>query len=136
LMPQVFSLLHQEQELLKQGAAPRLLEAASRTAITAGWLSYNVNNRGDAEAYWTYAETLARDLGSNELLAYALGVRSSVYSTVPKRAGYPADVAATRSLLEEAISIAKVGAGPALRAWLYSRRAEEHAVLGDRRAAY
>jgi transcriptional regulator with XRE-family HTH domain len=136
LMPQVFGLLQQERELLKERRAPRLLEVTIRTAITAGWLSYNINNRGDAGAYWTYAEGLARDVGSDQMLAYALGVRSSVYSAVPKRAGSPLDAAASMSLLEQAISLAKKSASLALRAWLYARRAEEHAVVGDRSAAY
>ncbi len=136
LMPQVLGLLQQQRELLKERPAPRLLEATIRTAITAGWLSYNVNNRGDAGAYWSYAEGLARDLGSNQMLAYALGVRSTVYSAVPKRAGSPLDAGASMSLLEQAISLAKMGSSLALRAWLYARRAEEHAVVGDRRAAY
>jgi transcriptional regulator with XRE-family HTH domain len=136
LMPQVVGLLQQERELLKERPAPRLLEATVRTAITAGWLSYNVNNRGDAGAYWSYAESTARDLGSDQMLAYALGVRSSVYSAVPKRAGSPLDAGASMALLEQAISLAKTSTSLALRAWLYARRAEEHAVVGDRRAAY
>jgi hypothetical protein len=136
LMPQVFGLLQQERELLKERPAPRLLEATVRTAITAGWLSYNVNNRGDASAYWSYAESVARDLGSDQMLAYALGVRSSVYSAVPKRARSPLDTGASMALLEQAISLAKTGSSHALRAWLYARRAEEHAVVGDRHAAY
>jgi transcriptional regulator with XRE-family HTH domain len=136
LMPQVVGLLQQERELLEERPAPRLLEATVRTAITAGWLSYNVNNRGDAGAYWSYAESTARDLGSDQMLAYALGVRSSVYSAVPKRAGSPLDAGASMALLEQAISLAKTSSSLALRAWLYARRAEEHAVVGDRRAAY
>jgi len=40
------------------------------------------------------------------------------------------------ALLEQAITLAKTGSSHALRAWLYARRAEEHAVVGDRRAAY
>ena len=70
------------------------------------------------------------------MLAYALGVRSSVYGAVPKRAGSPLDAAASMSLLGQAISLARAGSSLALRAWLYARRAEEHAVVGDRRAAY
>jgi transcriptional regulator with XRE-family HTH domain len=136
LMPQVLGLLQQERELLKERPAPRLLEVTIRTAITAGWLSYNVNNRGDAGAYWSYAESLARDLDSDQMLAYTLGVRSSVYSAVPKRAGSPLDAGASMSLLEEAVSLTKTGSSLALRAWLYARRAEEHAVVGDRRAGY
>jgi transcriptional regulator with XRE-family HTH domain len=136
LMPQVFGLLQQERELLRDRPAPQLLEVTIRTAIAAGWLSYNINNRGDAGAYWSYAENLARDLGSDQLLAYALGVRSSVYSAVPKRAGAPLDAAAPMSLLDQAISLAKVSPSVALRGWLYARRAEEHAVIGSRRAAY
>jgi transcriptional regulator with XRE-family HTH domain len=136
LMPQVLGLLHQERELLKERRAPRLLEVTIRTAIAAGWLSYNVNNRGDAGAYWSYAESLARDLDSSQLVAYALGVRSSVYSAVPKRGRSPLDAAASMSLLDEAILLAKTGTSVPLRAWLYCRRAEEHAVVGNRREAY
>jgi hypothetical protein len=122
--------------MLTERRAPRLLEVTIRTAITAGWLSYNVNNRGDAAAYWSYAERLAHDLGSDQMLAYALGVRSSVYSAVPKRGGSPMDAAASMALLEQAISLAKTSSSLALRAWLYARRAEEHAVVGNRRSAY
>jgi transcriptional regulator with XRE-family HTH domain/tetratricopeptide (TPR) repeat protein len=136
LMPQVLGLLQQERDLLRERSATRLVEATIRTAITAGWLSYNINNRGDAEAYWSYAESLAREIGSNQLLAYCLGVRSSVYSAVPKRAGLPLDAAASMSLLEHAISLARVSPSLALRAWLYARRAEEHAVVGSKQAAY
>jgi transcriptional regulator with XRE-family HTH domain len=136
LMPQVFTLLQKERDLLEEHSTPRLLEATIRTAITAGWLSYNVNNRGDAGAFWAYAESLARELGSNQMLAYAIGVKSTVYSAVPKRAGTPLDAAASMALLQDAITLAKTGTSLALRAWLYARRAEEFAVVGDRRAAY
>jgi tetratricopeptide (TPR) repeat protein len=136
LMPPVFGLLEQEKVLLAERAAPRLLEVTIRTAIVAGWLSYNVNNRGDAEAFWTFAVDRARELHSDQLMAYALGVRSNVFSAVPKRSGSPLDAALSIGQLEQAISLAKKGAPPALRAWLYSRRGEEYAVAGDRRGAY
>ncbi len=136
LMPQVFGLLEQERELLGERPAPRLLEATIRTAIVAGWLSYNINNRADAGACWTYAEGLARELGSDQMLAWSLGAKSTAYSTVPRRAGSPLDSAASMALLEQAVSLAETGSDLNLRAWLYARRAEEHAVVGERRAAY
>lgn len=136
LMPQVFGLLEQEKALLHDRSAPSLLEVTTRTAIVAGWLAYNVNNRGDAGAFWDYAEERARELGSDQMLAYALGVKSTIWSAVPKRGSSALDAAISTSLLDQAISLAKKGSAPSLRGWLYSRRAEEHAVAGNRRGAY
>jgi hypothetical protein len=101
----------------------------------AGWLSYNVHNRGDANALWLYADDLAKQSGSFQLQAYVLGIRSCLYSAVPKRGEAWQDASLPIALLDYAITLSKGVPSPPLKAWLFARRAEEHAVSGNHSAA-
>ncbi len=132
LMPQAYSLLKQAKRHLERVRQVDILVAACNTAIVAGWLSYNVHNRGDARAMWSYAYDLAEQSGSGQLRAYVLGCRSYLFSGVPRRGETWHDASVPISLLDDAIQAAAHTASPSLRAWLYARRAEEHAVVGTR----
>lgn len=132
LMPQAYSLLRQARRHLERDRQADILVAACNTAIIAGWLSYNIHNRGDARAMWSYAYDLAEQSGSGQLRAYVLGCRSYLFSGVPRRGETWHDASVPISLLEDAIQAAVGTASPSLRAWLYARRAEEHAVVGTR----
>lgn len=135
LMPQVHSLLGHARRHLERDRRADILAAACNTAIIAGWLSYNVHNRGDAKAMWSYANDLANESGSGQLRAYVLGCRSYLYSGVPRRGETWHDASIPISHLDEAITIAAGTTSPSLRAWLYARRSEEHAVTDNRPAA-
>lgn len=130
LMPQVLSLLRQAQRHLERDRKTDVLAAACNTAIIAGWLSYNIHNRGDATAMWSYADQLAKESGSGQLRAYVLGCKSYLFSGVPRRGETWHDASLPTALLDEAIAFAAGTASPSLRAWLYARRAEENAVSG------
>jgi hypothetical protein len=136
LMQQVSALLTQERQLLDRGVTRRLAEVACHTALAAGWLHYNVNNRGSAGILWGNAGELAKEAGSSQLEAYVLGVKSCLQSAVPRRAGAPRNANLAIQLLDRAIESAKGSDNRAMRAWLYARRGEENASLGDRRGAH
>jgi hypothetical protein len=136
LMPLVSHLLEDQRALLRDAQPAALLDSACQTAIVVGWLSYNLNNRGSADEYWSYAEHLARQLGSAHLQAHALGVRSTVFSTVPSRDSTVGGMFLPIALLDQAIRLSGSNGEPSLRAWLHARRAEERATVGDRRGAY
>jgi hypothetical protein len=136
LMQQVSVLLAQERQLLERGITPRLAEVACHTAISAGWLHYNVNNRGTASILWGDAGRLAKEAGSSQLQAYVLGVKSCLQSAVPRRAGSPRNADLSIALLDRAVEVAKGSDNRTVRAWLYARRGEENALLGNQRAAY
>lgn len=135
LMPQVYNLLRYEQKLARVGMNSQIAAAACNTAIVAGWLSYNVHNRGDANAFWSYASDLAKQASSGQLQAYVLGIRSCLYSAVPKRGETWQDATLPITLLDHAISLSKGVPSPPLRAWLFARRAEEHAASGNHSGA-
>lgn len=136
LMPLVHQLLAKETELRDHGLTRRLAEVTANTAIIAGWLSYNIHNRGDALTFWTRAKELAEDADSAQLRAYALGCLSSLFSGVPKRGEAWQDTSLPISMLDQAIAIGSRTASPSLRAWLFSRRAEEYAAIGNRTLSY
>jgi tetratricopeptide (TPR) repeat protein len=138
LMPQVHNLLRQEQQLMQDGGSitTDLAAVACNTAIIAGWLSYNIHNRGDANSMWSYALDLAKESQRNQLHSYVLGIRSYLYSSVPRRGEAWGDASLPIELLDEAVKIDRGGASPALRAFLHARRAEEHAALNNRAGAF
>jgi tetratricopeptide (TPR) repeat protein len=136
LMPLASRLLEHQRVLLRDAQPAALLDSTCQTAIVVGWLSYNLNNRGDADAYWTYAENLAHQMGSAQLQAHALGVRSTLFSTVPSHDATGGGLLLPIALLDQAIRLSGSSGEPSLRAWLHARRAEERATIGDRRGAY
>lgn len=135
LMPHVHTLMRQEDRLRKADHGSRLAAAACNTAILAGWLSYNLHNHGDAKVFWKKASDLAEESGSGQLRAYVLGIRSCLYSGVPRRGEAPYDASVAIEQLDEAIKIGKGTSSASLRSWLYARRAEERAVSGHRSGA-
>jgi transcriptional regulator with XRE-family HTH domain len=136
LMRQVSVLLGQERQLLERGLTRRLAEVACHTTLVAGWLHYNVNNRGSSATLWEDAGKLASEAGSSQLQAYVLGVKSCLWSSVPRRAGTPKNPNLAIGLLDRAIEVAKGSDNRNVRAWLYARRGEERASLGDGRGAH
>jgi transcriptional regulator with XRE-family HTH domain len=109
----------------------RLIAVLGETAAVAGRLAYQLDNRGDAEAYYGLAERCGLEAQSSTLRAHAYVGLSYLSSTVA-RGGAETDRRAL-SLLDHA---ADSGQGsPVLRAWILARRAEEHAARGDRIAA-
>jgi len=92
-----------------------------------GWLSYNV------KPWATQARTGAtreprRDLAAIRCSPTPFRSGAQVYSAVPSALARLWTRSASIALLEHAISLAKKSSSLALRAWLYARRAEEHAV--------
>jgi tetratricopeptide (TPR) repeat protein len=136
VMQQVSVLLAQERQLLDRSVNSRIAEVACHTATMAGWLHYNVNNRGSAAILWGNAGELAKESGSSQLQAYVLGAKSCLQSAVPRRAGSPRAADLSIAMLDRAIEMARGTDNRAVRAWLHARRGEEHASLGNRRAAY
>jgi hypothetical protein len=102
---------------------------AAQTAWLAGWLSKQLDNRGDAAGYWTFARDLAREVGESPLLAHVLVATSSIYSAATGRPD--SDQATSVSLLDEADAVAGARSSPALRSWVLARRAEERSAAGD-----
>ncbi|MPZ86659.1 MAG: helix-turn-helix domain-containing protein [Nitriliruptorales bacterium] len=111
----------------------QLYEIAGETAIISGWLSFHMDNRGDAREHFKVAEAAGRESGNGTLRAHALGARRALHSAVPL-GGHLGDTAQALALMDEA----KNHVGPAspapLRAWLAACEAEEHALAGDAKA--
>jgi transcriptional regulator with XRE-family HTH domain len=109
----------------------QLVNLLGETAVVAGRLSYQLDNRGYAEALYGLAERCGIEADDPTLRAQAYIGLSYLCSTVA-RGGAESDRRALR-LLDHAVA---TGAGlPVLRAWTYARRAEEHAARQDRSAA-
>jgi hypothetical protein len=108
----------------------RLRRIVSEAATLAGWLAFRLENRGDAHALWAFAAALAEEAGDGPLRAYALIARTNLYSAT-WRDGRHGDPDTAIALLDLAAFAAGWGSSPLMRAWLYARRAEEHAVRGD-----
>lgn len=111
---------------------PRLYAATGEVAVLAGWLGWFAENRGDAEAWWQYAATLARAADNEQLRAHVLVAHSALYSTHGWRV---ADSSEALKMLEAAVSLAGAKAPPRLQAWIFGRLAEEHAIAGDEASA-
>jgi transcriptional regulator with XRE-family HTH domain len=107
----------------------RLYVAAAETALLAGWLSRQLDNRGDAAGYWAFARALAREAEERPLLAHVLVATSSIYSAATDHP--PTDQATSLSLLDEADAVAGTRCSLALRSWILARRAEERSAAGD-----
>jgi hypothetical protein len=113
----------------------RLHLIAGTLAAVAGKLSFNLGNPGDAHAHYVAAEGHAREAGEGPLRAYVLGMRRQLYSDL-WRGWQGTGSSRPLELLDEAHAVAGAGASPWLRMWLFACRAEEHANLGDARAAH
>ena len=103
-----------------------------RLAVLAGRLSFRMHNIGEAESHYSLAEQLAAESGDDELLAFALAARSSLYSNI----GSLGETTIALVLLDQAATLVGRASSPHLRGWLLAHRAEEHAALHDPVACY
>jgi transcriptional regulator with XRE-family HTH domain len=129
LLPAVVQHVRNLRQLGEQSGNAEVKSLTAQAACLAGWLSFDLENRSDAGAYWVFGADLAAELGASSLYAYALGARTYLH---PR----PHWLATRRSIapgtvLDHAIESATNHAKPGLLAWLHSRRAEEHAISGD-----
>jgi transcriptional regulator with XRE-family HTH domain len=127
----VRSLLRSSQPSVEGG---RLHLVAGTLAAVAGKLSFGLGNAGDAHAHYVAAEGHATEAGEGPLRAYVLGLRRQLYSDL-WRGWQGTGSSRPLELLDEAHAAAGAGSSPWLRMWLLASRAEEHANLGDTRAA-
>jgi transcriptional regulator with XRE-family HTH domain len=111
------------------GLTGRLRSAAGEAAALAGWLSFLLDDRGAADAFYTYATALAQDAGDPALRSHLLVVRSQLYSKVP-RGDQGGDTDVPLALLDEAHAAAGTSS-PLLLSWLLAHRGRERAVRGD-----
>ncbi|MDQ6949089.1 MAG: hypothetical protein M3256_23225 [Actinomycetota bacterium] len=117
--------------LQSPGPQPLRDEVASvvgQTAMLIGWLSFLVDDRGQARSYWSVAHKLSREFNNQLLYAHVLIARSSLCSSLP-HGGRDGDTTVTIPLLNEAE--ARGGYVPLFRTWALSRRGEEHAAAGQ-----
>jgi hypothetical protein len=133
LIPPVLDLLQRTRTRLAEQPSPRLFEVTIRVSIQAGWLSYDMNNHGDATGFWTLAEGLAGQADSNVLRAYTLALHSLL---VGHRSMQPGQASLTLRLLDQSIELAAKGAPAPLRGWLYAERAGERAAVGLQHGSY
>src|SRR5262249_54032982 len=133
LLPAVRSNLALLRGLMPDPMTPdlrrQLYVVAAQTAWLAGWLSKQLDNRGDAAGYWSFARDLSREAGERPLLAHVLVATSSLYSAVTGR--LDSDPATSVSLLDEADVVVGTRSSPSLRSWVLARRAEERSAAGD-----
>jgi tetratricopeptide (TPR) repeat protein len=111
----------------------RLHSIAGQTAELAGWLSYLVDNHGDARTFYTLALRLADECGDKITRAMTLTALSLLHSKLGignflGRSGESLD------FLDEAHRAA-VGSART-ESWVLARRAEERAVNGDLGGSY
>jgi hypothetical protein len=114
---------------MPHGLRRHLCLVAAQLAWLAGWLSRQLDNRGDAATYWTIARDLAREANETSLLACVLVATSSLHSAVTDLADCDGRIAV--ALLDEAEAVADTRSPAALRSWILARRAEEAAAAGD-----
>jgi hypothetical protein len=115
--------------------AAEVRSLAAQTAILAGWVSFNVQDLGQALSYWLVAHDLGREAGNVSLQAHALGCRSRLYSPI-HRGPHDGDPTAALSLLDQATGLAEGAASPALRSWLLANRAQQLAVANRGAESY
>lgn len=113
----------------------RLYDIAGETAIIAGWLSFHMDNRGDAREHFKLAEAAGRESGNEHLHAHALGARRVLHSAVPL-GGHSGDTAQALALMDEARAHVNALTPAPLRAWLAACEAEEHALAGNAAECY
>ncbi len=110
----------------------RLRALTADTAVLAGYLAFQLEDRGRASAYWTMARELASDIGG-ETWARTLVAHSALHSQLAH--GAAGGSTAALALLDAAGQATGRPGSRLLRAWVFARRAEEHAALGDGSAA-
>jgi transcriptional regulator with XRE-family HTH domain/tetratricopeptide (TPR) repeat protein len=102
----------------------RLTVAAGESAALAGWLAWDLRDRGRAQNLYDTALVAAGEAGDPALQACTLAYRS-----------YMEEAPTSLELLEQARSLIDPDAYPATYAWLSGREAEERAQLGSPKPA-
>src|SRR5437660_717116 len=131
---QVAQLRPLADESMAPGTAHRLRVLTADAASLAGWLALRLEERATASIYWALAESLAADARDQVLRSFALVSRSSLYSSTLR-----GDLSGDNGLALAYVTAgaeAASDAGAVQVAWMLARRAEEHAVRGDTRAAH
>lgn len=106
--------------------------AVAEAAVLTGWLSYFMEQRVDAQMYWSFSDRLSEEVEDGPLRAYALTSLASLYSGPSQ--GRPAiNSKMAIALLDEAERCVGLSSSPYLRAYVWARRAEEHATNHDHR---
>jgi hypothetical protein len=114
-------------ESLPEATGRRLRSLVAQAAALGGWLCLRLTNRSATAMYWSLAEALAIEAEDATLRRFALGCRSSLYSST-LRGGHGGDTILALALLDAAAG----SEVPSMqRAWTLARSAEEHAVSGD-----
>jgi len=130
LLPTTQDHLVRVQELARNAPGElrvHLVAVLGETAVVAGRLAYQLDNRGAAEAYYDLADRCALEAGEPLVRAQAYVGLSYLSSTVA-RGGAESDRRAL-ILLDHARDASASGS-PVLRAWILARRAEELAARG------
>ena len=130
---QVAQLRPLAEESMPPGLARRLRSLTADAAALAGWLALRQESRTTPSIYWALAESLAADADDHALRSFSLVSRSSLYSST-LRGGVGGDDALALAYVEAGAAAAPEMA-PVQLAWVLARRAEEHAIGGDARAA-
>lgn len=103
----------------------RLCSLAGETAALAGWLTWDLENRQAAGAYFHAGLKAAKQADDRALGAYLVG-SSCVQPSYRER-----PIARLRRLEGRTFGFARSDATPATRAWLATLEAEAHALAGD-----
>lgn len=116
-------------------ARRRLLTMAAETAAMAGRLSHLLENRGDANAWCSYARELAQEAGDESVVALSLTLNRLQHTPIPY-GNYGGDNRKALALLDEAVSHLKPSSPPQVKIYVLASRAEDRAVSGDEVGAY
>jgi transcriptional regulator with XRE-family HTH domain/tetratricopeptide (TPR) repeat protein len=106
----------------------RLCSIAGETAGLAGWLTWDLDDRRAAGAYFRAGIQAAQEANDKPLGAYLVG--SSVVQPAYRERPY----ARLRRLEGRTHGFTRSDANPSTRAWLVTLEAEAHALAGDERA--
>jgi transcriptional regulator with XRE-family HTH domain len=103
---------------LPPSARQQLLSLAGETAVTAGWLMWDLQREVDVREYWSIGGRAAQRSGDRALMSFVQVSMSFQYREQPVKR-IPILRASER------------GATPRTRAWALAAQAEAHAVAGD-----
>jgi transcriptional regulator with XRE-family HTH domain len=121
----VASLLH---GTLKGALRRQLASIAGETAGLAGWLTWDLEDRRAAGAYFRAGIQAAQEADDKALGAYLVG------SSVVQPSYRERPIARLRRLQGRTHGFTRADANPSTRAWLVTLEAEAHALAGDERA--
>lgn len=124
-------VVHGLGEVMLPRERAELLVVGVDMACLCGWLARSAGGFGDAYAYCALAVDLAEASAQPELMARAFGSQSILKSTLYVPSSVSGNPTEALELLDRAMPGAEAGV---FRAWLAVRKAEEHAVRGERDA--